>query len=92
MTTVGVWLALAALSGLIGASIGGNKGLGGQGFWLGALLGPIGWLIVATQKPTSAAADATAAQEGRVKCPHCAEWIRSEAAVCRFCGRDVQPA
>jgi hypothetical protein len=29
---------------------------------------------------------------GRVACPHCAERIRKEAIVCRFCGREVMPA
>lgn len=27
---------------------------------------------------------------GRIRCPHCAERIRREALVCRFCGRDVE--
>jgi hypothetical protein len=28
---------------------------------------------------------------GRRRCPYCAEMIRKEASVCRFCGREVQP-
>lgn len=31
-----------------------------------------------------------AATAGR-QCPHCAETIKSEAKVCRFCGHDVEP-
>ncbi len=31
----------------------------------------------------------TAMAIGRTKCPFCAEVIRVEAKVCRFCGRDL---
>jgi hypothetical protein len=36
-------------------------------------------------------ARATSTGENR-KCPHCAEIIKSEARVCKHCGRDVPPS
>ena len=48
------WIPGAILGGVIGYLLGRNKGLGTAGFWLGALLGCIGWLIVVLLKPASA--------------------------------------
>lgn len=30
-------------------------------------------------------------REQRIRCPHCAERIRREASVCRYCGHEVSP-
>lgn len=30
-------------------------------------------------------------RDGLKKCPSCAEFIKADASVCRFCGRDVAP-
>jgi hypothetical protein len=29
---------------------------------------------------------------GLKKCPHCAEWVKKEAKVCKFCHKDLAPA
>lgn len=58
-----------------------------EGFALGCLLGPIGWLIEALlpRKPADRTRDGRPLQT----CPFCAERILAEAKVCRYCGRDL---
>jgi hypothetical protein len=63
---------------LVGGLIGKSKGDVGAGVALGLVLGPIGWLIVYLGNST-----------GMRKCPFCAEEVKSEAIVCRFCSRDL---
>lgn len=67
------------ISGLIGYLIGKPKGAGGFGFIVSVLLGPIGWLIIAIHG-------------GNLKkCPNCAERVKPEATVCRFCQSKLRP-
>lgn len=69
-----LWYAICwAVSGGIGAMIGARKGAGGAGFFLGLILGPIGWLLAAVIKGT------------RVNCPNCRELIDPAAKVCPRC-------
>lgn len=91
------------IGGTIGRTIAYPRGRGTAGFWFGALLGVLGWIIAALL-PASTAVQAvrnrdlaqeiargTAAAPGDDErdCPWCAERIKSAAIVCRFCGRDV---
>jgi hypothetical protein len=82
-----LWLAC----GLIGALVGADKGLTGFGFLAGFVLGPIGVLVVAVMQPRPQPAGSTTLAPGMRTCPACAESVRAEATICRYCQRDLPP-
>ena len=78
-----LWVALSLVAAVIAA----KKGRSGIGFFALALfLSPLVGIL--------AAAVARTGEEGLVargevkKCPYCAEFIKVEASVCRFCQRE----
>jgi hypothetical protein len=75
------------------ASTAREKGLNFGAFFLLSFLASflVGILVViATPKVENAAGSGTgSASSGLLKCPFCAEMVKSEALVCRFCGRDI---
>jgi len=81
---------LAVLIGLLPAYIAQSKGKSFVLWWIyGALLFIVALPHSLLIKADASAVEATALAEGAKKCPYCAELVKKEAVVCRFCHREL---
>ncbi len=74
-----IWAFVGALLGVVAAQ---KKGFSLAGGIIGGLLlGPLAFLLFFVSGISSG--------DASKKCPHCAEWIKAEAVVCKHCHRPV---
>lgn len=89
-----VWIICGLIAGYIYKSKGRSYGVG---CIAGFLLGPIGIILALVSSKSDTGIqkqnqqrEAKLVASGEMKrCPHCAEIIRSDAKVCRYCGNSV---
>ena len=86
MEEFGIIFAVAIIIGLIPAGIASSKGHSFQLWWLyGTALFFFAMIHSILIKPT----EENQLQRGGRRCPHCAEIVKDQAKVCRFCGKDI---
>jgi len=81
---------IAILIGLIPAIIAQSKGRSFVLWWIyGAGLFIVALPHSLIMKANIQAMEQQQLSEGMKKCPHCAEYIKPDAKVCRYCSRDI---